>query len=287
MTESAENYWNNRVVTRASRRKFLGNDTLISWLFNLRCGRDAFLKNQLKKLSKAGAFKSSSPTILDIGCGWGLSFARGVGGEFYGVDIDGFPKDIALSNGYKDVQSYNHSENGSLLIPFEDKKFDAAVMVNLNAHIEPDGFSDLLGTIASRLKGDAPIYIVAELDNDGLSYKTMRRISHSKTKRLISGMQHVNFVTEEKFDEVLREHGFVIKKKETIIGNLLPFRHYHAFFGGKKNSFFLRSPALLIDIFLSALDRCVTVCGGGQEGKRFLVGYWCQVSSSQSKNTSA
>ena len=71
MTVSKKNYWNNRVVTRASRRKFLGNDTLISWLFNLRCGRDAFLKKQLKKLSKADAFKSSSPMILDIGCGYG------------------------------------------------------------------------------------------------------------------------------------------------------------------------------------------------------------------------
>lgn len=260
-------YWGVRRPSRRSFRSFLKNDRLISTVFNLRAGAEGFLKRELAALRQANRIETVK--VLDIACGWGVSFASNDDVEFYGVDIAGFPKDITLGNGYKAAREYA----GDLEIPYDDGMFDACTIINLNAHISNDLYARLLVQAKRKLRPGGLMLLIAELNNRGLSYGLMRLFSHSRFDRMVAGMDHTNFIFESDFDRFIESEGLEIISKSTIIGNILPFFHYTSWAINDSPYDTLRYPAFAADMVNSLFDGSLTAIGLGGEGRRFNVGY--------------
>jgi SAM-dependent methyltransferase len=265
-------YWGVRTPSRRSFRSFLKNDRFISSIFNLRAGTEGFLKRELARIRERSNLEKVK--ILDIACGWGVSFASLPEMEFYGVDIEGFPRDVALSNGYEDARSYIND----LTVPYDDNLFDACTILNLNAHVSDDLYAKLLEQARRKLKKDGELLIVAELNNHGISYKLMRSIDNNRFDRMVKGMDHINFVFESDFDAFIERQGFEIVTKTTIIGNILPFFHYTSWAVNQSPYDALRYPAFAVDMLNSLFDGALTVVGLGGRGRRFNVGYVLRVS---------
>ena len=206
---------------------------------------------------------------MDIACGWGVSFAGNPEVSFYGVDVKGFPKSLAMQNGYADAREYSDENQ----ITYENDFFDVCTVINLNAHIPFSMYADLLTQAEGKLKPGGQLLIVAELDNQGFSYAMMRAINNNRLKEMVAGMDHTNFVFEREFDKFLSSQGVVITKKSTIWGNMLPLGHYTAWAFRKDPQGVMRYPAFLIDAASSLLDNAFTTLGLGAQGRRFLVGY--------------
>ena len=263
-------YWEIRTPIRKSFRAFLKNDVIVSRLFNLRAGSEGFLKRKIESIRERNSIQIAK--VLDIACGWGVSFATSEKVEFYGVDIEGFPREVTLGNGYKDAREYGDD----LSIPYEDQSFDVVTILNLNAHVSNDLYSKLLSQARRKLKPDGVVLIVAELNNRGWSYNLMRRLDHRRFDKMVAGMDHSNFVFEKDFDSFLAGAGLETVSKSTIIGNILPFFHYTSWAIDKSPYETLRIPAFAADAVNSLVDGTLTALGLSGAGRRFNVGYVCR-----------
>lgn len=264
-------YWTERDPKgRRSFRTMLGDDRIISRLLSLRAGSEAFLKGEIDRVRSETGFEVVK--VLDIACGWGVSFAASGKAQFYGVDIPGFPKSVTISNGYIDAQEYGEN----LEIPYADDLFDICTIVNLNAHIPTSLYSQLLDQARKKLKPNGVLLIVAELDNNGLSYSLMRSLSPTSLDRMVAGMDHTNFLFESEFDQILAESKVTIGKKLTVVGNMLPVLHYISWAFNKSPYDAFRYPAFIVDAGLSLFDNVLTILRLGGPGRRFIVGYRCR-----------
>lgn len=270
MSDSTE-YWKDRGQrAKKSFRVFLKKDIFVSKLLNLRAGTEGFLKSEIKKMKKETS--QSTLNILDVACGWGVSFASNEDVKFYGVDIADFPKEIALGNGYVEVKEYGEN----LTIPYPDDFFDICTIVNLNAHISSSMFQQILSKAQGKIKKGGYLLIVAELNNHGLSHKIMRSLSQANFKRVILGMDHTNYLYEAEFDTFLKQSGIDICEKQTIIGNLVSFIFLVTWATNRSPYNLLKYPSFIADTGLSMIDNLMTIAGLGGDGRRFIVGYKCQ-----------
>ena len=258
---------------KPSFRRYFKNDTFFSKLFTLRLGHEAFLKKAVIKLKKSN--NKEAIKVLDIGCGWGVSFASNSNNELYGVDIEGYPKNITITNGYKDAKFYN--PDGS--IPYPDKSFDTFFLIFVNAHISDSIFSNLLNQGISKLSSkESLFFLIVEVDNHALSYRIMRKFWPHKLRKLIENQDHINFKNEEDLDIFLNENSIEVLQKEVIHGNMLAFVTYDLFWF-EKNTWLSKNKILplVVDFITSLLDNFLTMLGLAKTGKRHIIGYTCKV----------
>lgn len=258
---------------KPSFRRYFKNDVFFSKLFTLRLGHEAFLKKSIVKLSKS--IEKKYVKVLDIGCGWGVSFASNNNIEVYGVDIEGFPKDVAIVNGYKDATFYN--ADGS--IPYPNNSFDTFFLIFVNAHITDSIFSNLLKQGINKLRDkNSTFFLIVEVDNEAISYRIMRKFWPKKLTQLIQNQDHINFKNEKSLDIFLSNNSIEVTNKEVIHGNMLAFVTYDLFWFGK-NTWFSKNKVLplFVDFFTSLIDNLMTLLGLAKEGKRHIIGYTCRV----------
>jgi 2-polyprenyl-3-methyl-5-hydroxy-6-metoxy-1,4-benzoquinol methylase len=267
------NYWESRSLQKGKsfQRLFakgaLLRNLFIRALFSMRLGNEIFLSRQLFNFSKTTTISA----VLDIGCGWGQNCARTGDVSFYWVDIKGFPREQALHKGYREALEYGDN----LTVPYQSSFFDVVIMINLLAHIPDDVLARLLEESRRLVKPGGRILIAAECDNDGLSYSLMNRLSSSRLKTLVAGMDHKHFRTERDVDKILTESGLSIVCKETICGHFQPFILYWTFATGTSPYRQLRYVSIAADIVLSVLDALACKLTKTMTGKRFIIGYVC------------
>ena len=109
----------------------------------------------------------SHHVILDIACGRGKSILANNSEYVIGVDIKGYPQEIAQINGYKELAVYAPPEYYFSL----SRKADVISCINLNAHIHFEYFSKILGSCLEKINSDGYLILLNEYDNQGPSYK--------------------------------------------------------------------------------------------------------------------
>ncbi len=249
-------YWKNRdsfdLKFIGIKRKLL-NCLVVKFFISMRLGEDFFILEELRKKRAVQLIKSAPLKVLDVGCGRGRDIAYLEAFDFYGVDIAGFPRDLALKKGYKAAESYD----SNLSIPFTELFFDAAIIVNVNAHISNNAFIRLLSETKKKLKKDGIIIIIAELNNYGLSYDFMRKSSVRRFNKFVSCMDHTNLIMEDVFTSLLHEAHLQICSKTIVMGQFLPLAQYLGFFEIPIKLRCFRHFSLCIDVVLSILDNCL------------------------------
>lgn len=278
MSSETHQYWKHITqitgtsTIKPSFRRYFKNDILFSKLFTLRLGHEAFLKKAVIKLN--GNNKQVPVKVLDIGCGWGVSFASNKNNEIYGVDIEGYPQKVTITNGYKDAKFYD--SDGS--VPYPNQSFDTFFLIFVNAHINDSILSNLLKEGISKLNSKkATFFLVVEVNNYALSYRVMRKFWPKKLNKLIENQDHINFKYEEELDIFLNNNSIEIIDKEVIHGNMLAFVTYDLFWFGN-NTWLSKNKILplIVDFFASIIDNILTSLGLAKKGKRHIIGYTCK-----------
>lgn len=258
---------------KPSFRRFFKNDIFLSKLFTLRIGHEAFLKKAILNLEIK--LNKKQIKVLDIGCGWGVSFASNKNIEAYGVDIEGYPQEVTIANGYKDAIFYN--SDGA--IPYPERSFDTFFLIFVNAHITDSIFSNLLKQGVRKLRTeDSSFFLIVEVDNEAISYRIMRKFWPKKLNQLIQNQDHINFKNEKDLDLFLNNNSIEIIGKEVIHGNMLAFVTYDLFWFGS-NTWLSKNKILpfIIDFFTSLIDNLLTSLGLAKDGKRHIIGYTCKI----------
>ncbi len=270
-------YWDKRVINKGAI-KLLAKGKLIVLLlkfpmlaifFKLRLGTEF-------ELAKLISRKNDEVTLLDIGCGWGMPFIKEMNQlSAYGVDIEGAPFTDAINSGYVDAQPYGFD----LSSPYGDIQFDYVLIKDLCAHVSDSVFTDLLDCAQDVLKDDGEIIVAAELDNNGISYSMMRKLSKTRLRSMVKAMDHTNFKNQEEFEAFLAQLGYEIIERKYILTeliNLLHFWYYFALntdYSFKKTPYkLLKIPSFIFDIFASLFNGAISmvVC---PKGRSFIVYY--------------
>lgn len=259
---------------KPSLRALFQENKLFPRLFPILFGHDYFIKKSLKSVKST---TDKDVNVLDIGCGEGIAYAKGIKNtNFHGVDITGFPKEITIKHGYTSAIEYD--KNGE--IPFDNQSMDTFLLINVNAHITDNLLISLLNNAKNKLiEPQKEFFMVIELNNYGISYKILRFFSKEKLTSLIAKQDHINFLFEEEFDDLLLKNGIQIKNKATIYGDFLPYTTYELYFLDK-NSFASKLRWLYIpfNIFVSIFENLLRPFSGRKKGNRHMVGYTCSFS---------
>ncbi len=256
---------------KRSLRSLFQDNQFLPKVFPILFGHDYFVKKSLKKVQLSA---NSEVNVLDIGCGEGIAYAKGMKNiNFHGVDIGGFPKEITIEHGYTSALEYG--SNGE--IPIDDHSVDTFLLINVNAHIVDDLLISLLNKAKKKLvTPQNKFFMVIELNNYGISYKILRFFSKKKLEDLILKQDHINFLFENQFDQLILSNGIEIKSKETIYGDFLPYTTYELYFLDK-NSFASKIRWLYIpfNIVVSIFENLLRPFSGYKKGNRHMVGYTC------------
>ena len=89
MKENTKNYWKDRVVQYNPFSSRFKSISLISWLFSVRSSDEAYISKTL----------NGSEIVIDVSCGAGKSILVRKSRLVVGVDIEGYPSDIAKKEG--------------------------------------------------------------------------------------------------------------------------------------------------------------------------------------------
>ena len=275
-------YWKTRSKnfdTKFSRAKaYLSRFIIGRYLLSLRLRDHAFIYGTV-----ASTYQQRVIKLLDVGCGSGQDIASDPKCKCYGVDIKGFPREVALQKGY--VEAAEYGEDGT--IPFAPG-FDVAIIVNVIAHVSDEIQIKMFRETKRLLKPDGLCIIVAEVDNDGFSYGLFKKISKRRFVDFVLGMDHTNLKPELEFEKNIHSAGLSIEKRETITGHMLPIMHYFSYFFSRSPYKQLRYLSLVVDMVLSVIDSIlIFLFQSAMQGRRFRVGYLCKVSGNRKQNTCA
>ena len=258
-----KNYWDQRsssVGVFGYFRDKLINSFLFpvaSFIFSTRISDQWFIKQAL----------SDSKGVLDVACGVGKKI---IASKNYsaGVDIAGFPEDLAKSIGYSELTTYKPPSYQFSIT----EKVDAITIINLNAHISFDAFSAILTSSLPFLKEGGKVVMVNEYNNDGLSYKIFHR-NQKSLDRFVNGMEHFYFEYENQFLEKLnRDMNLKLAVRKPLTGSFLPFMHYIAYFLKTADYRLWKIPSLIFDAIFGVINslQCRFF---NSDKKSFLVGY--------------
>lgn len=258
-----KNYWDQRKSSSgffAYFRDKLINSIffpIIAFIFSTRISDQKFLEESLL----------DSNSVLDVACGAGKKILASKPFTA-GVDISGYPKELAINNGYDELCVYDPPTYEFTL----SKKVDAITVVNLNAHISFDAFLSILKSSSKHLKAGGKIVMINEYDNNGLSYRIFHQ-NQKKLDSLVNGMEHFFFEYENQFLEKLNQNiRLSLVARKPLIGSFLPCMHYSAYFFRHSNYKFWKIPSLFVDAIFGVMNsiQCRLF---KLDNKSFLVGY--------------
>ncbi len=259
-------YWTGRKITTSKIRELLirlkrngGIIRLLSFFYSTKMANEHFVRSALNH----GYIKN----VLDIACGSGK---HAVAAKYaIGIDITGYPEDMARAKGYKELYCYCPPEYKIEL----KMKVDAIVLINLNAHICWDTFATILKNALPYLNKRGRVIIVNEYNNNGITYRLFRR-RPLKYSRLVNGMYHFHLEYENKFmDKILNTfQALKLNKRKPLIGGVVPFIQYYGYLFEKTPYKLLWYLSMLFDIPLSMINNIQTALFP-LYNKSFLVGY--------------
>ncbi len=229
---------------------------------SIRIGDERFIKNILKSLQVN--------TILDIACGAGKDILVDYSQNCIGIDIEGYPTELALKKGYKQALVYNAPDYSFKI----DKEPDVITAINLNAHLPYSALEKILKMSIAISKKDAHLILINEYFG-GYSYEK-HFLNTSKKDALVNVMEHHFFEKEESFLAKLNNSFPNLKLIEreplTTIVSSIQYKYY--FVKGKQYPPFL---FYLADMFLS-LWNSAKIKFGKKSQSAFLVGYVFKIS---------
>ncbi len=240
-------YWKNRAKQYDARfikiKNYLKTNLFIDFFWSVRYAEQYFLKKYI----------NNNDVVLDVACGAGKEILVKKAKKVIGIDISGYPKNIALSKGYYKCLEYEYLD---YKIEINDKDIDIVTAINLNAYVSFEVFKKILFNALKNLKKDGKILLIAELDNDGIGYRVMKKISPSKFKRYVLGMQH-NFLEYEDTLKQKIEKEFpnlkLLYERDLVI--MSPFSRYLAFCCNKNiDNIILKILSYLVDIPISLFN---------------------------------
>jgi hypothetical protein len=208
--------------------------------------------------------------VLDVACGGGKA-CLGPPFETIGVDIDGAPLESALGYGYKTVLTYS-PPNFKIAL---DAKVDAVTAIALNAHIPFTTLEAILRGALGTLKPSGHLLVLAELDNDGLSYRLMRALSPDGFSFLVNAMAHYHLENEASFVQRFRTAfpDLELVAREPLVGSLVGFQQpFVAAFRRDLRTPLEHATALGCDVLAGLVNRVETSIWDSVGGC-FLVAY--------------
>jgi SAM-dependent methyltransferase len=262
--EAVKDYWAARPAKAASgfgaalKRSPITRG-LMGFLFSLRAADEAFIARALK----------GKRAVLDIACGSGKPVIPAIADYVAGVDITGYPKNLALSKGYTECAEYDPPGYEFSI----GRQVDAVTAINLNAHIPFESYEGILRRALAFLRPGGTVIIINEYDNAGFSYRGMKR-NRAKFDRMVAGMEHWHLEKEKNFLAKLNQAFPEITRAERhpLVAGLLPSAHYHAYSTEREPTRLETSIMLLADLPLSVLNSIQCRLFKGYD-RCFLVGY--------------
>jgi 2-polyprenyl-3-methyl-5-hydroxy-6-metoxy-1,4-benzoquinol methylase len=254
-----KNYWFNR-KTSAGKLERLKNNKLIAWLFSVRAADALYIKTNLLK------FKNSK--ILDVGCGVGKKQLVDFSEVVYGVDIPGFPSEIAQKKGYKETKTWCEPLY-QIQLP---EKINLASVICVNAHVSFDNFLAMLNSIEKNMQSEGHIIMINEYDNNSLSYQIMKK-NTDKFNLFVSGMEHWHIEYESSFLKKMTTHKPDWEMLDrTILTVNPPFSHYMAFLRISNRLKTTKVFAFFFDLLISFANNLKKIIKKDIDSA-FLVGY--------------
>lgn len=230
-------------------------------LFSVRASDEIFLARVLKE--------RGIRSVLDVACGPGKAVIPSIADYVAGVDIKGFPAQIALAAGYDECVEYEPPD-----YEFElSRQVDAVAAINLNAHIPPQSYRRILDRALRFLRPGGTLILIHEYDNDGASYRGMHR-KRDKFDRFVKGMEHWHLRYEQETMDELDSGlgGLRLVRRRPLTAGLLPAIHYYAYSAGRNPGRFLQACFVAADIPISMINWVQARLFAGRN-KCFLVGY--------------
>lgn len=257
MTDPVD-YWEQR-AKQVSRLSAIKRWPPLQWLLSVRIGDEAFIRRQLCRLGQ--------PTVLDVACGVGKMQISAVAKRTYGVDITGFPKDVASARGYR-VAEYAPPD---YLFDLPES-VDVITCIDLNAHVEFESFATIIRSAESHINARGQLLLIGEFDNDGFGYRLMKR-SHARFTRYVLGMKHWHFARESEFVERFEATFPQLRRvQRSEIVCMPPSSHFYACFANKDvNGAMMKTAFLIADVALSLLNNLLRLFPASDSA--FRVGY--------------
>jgi SAM-dependent methyltransferase len=261
-----KNYWANRSVPRGNALgSLLKRSRITQWLtniiFSVRASDEVFLSGVLRQRNVR--------SVLDVACGGGKAVIPSVADYVVGVDIDGFPAHQALSKGYTECVEYRPPAYAFII----SREVDAVTAVNLNAHVSQSAYRTILCQALSFLRPSGIVILIHEYDNDGISYRWMRR-NRRKFRRLVEGMEHWYLRYESEFLNSVQNDfpGLRLVRRQALTCGILPALHYYVYWREKDPGPFGAKALLGLDVPLSIMNFLQTWAASDVD-RCFLVGY--------------
>ncbi len=206
-------YWFNRARS-VSRLSALKTSPLIQWLLSVRAGDESFLRRELGL---------GLPRVLDVACGVGKVQIPKCARTTYGVDVAGYPREIATERGY--VACEYAPPDYRITLP---EQVDVITCVDLNAHVSFATFETILRSSMDHLVPTGRILIVGEFDNDGIGYRFMK-LFPLRFQRYVGGMQHWHFTTESQFLRMFESAFPQLRRQLRVeVVAIPPLSHFYA-----------------------------------------------------------
>lgn len=242
-----------------SRYSTLKTLPLFQWLLSVRNADEGFLQQQLKNIPKL--------KLIDVACGVGKISIANAAETAYGVDIEGFPTDVAVSRGYC-IREYMPPE-----YKFElPEEVNAVTCVDLNAHVNFDTFVAILKSAFSHLSPTGKVLLVCEFNNEGIGYKILK-MAPRRFEQYVLGMKHWHFTAETEFLERLEAsipNLRLVERCELVC--IPPLSHFYAcFFDRDVNKGMQANFFLIGDMFLSLINNILRLFP--KTGRAFRVGF--------------
>jgi len=237
-------YWNSR-KKRIGREFFdkFKNNWILHKILSVRYSELSFIYTWLKCLN--------SRVLLDVACGAGKPNLKTYVEKIYGIDIPGFPEQLAQKRGY--ITFTYEPPDYNINLP---DKVDTILCANLNAHVDFETFSKILNN-AFQLYNNSKgwLLLILEVDNDNIVYRIFKK-SHLKYKSYIKRMQHDHFLYEIDFIEKLIgkfPELYLIHREPLII--FPPFSHFIDFaFGRLPSTSLFYHMLVLPDVIISFIN---------------------------------
>ena len=216
-----DDYWATRrapIRAEALRRRLkriTWVNAAVSTIMSTRRGSDTFLLQTIKEFGLR--------SVLDVACGEGNA-ALAAGCRTSGADIDGAPLGRARRLGYERTFTYRAPQYDIGL----SEEVDAVTAIAVNAHVPFQTLQSILAAGARKLRPGGVIVIVAECDNEGLSYKMLRRVNRPGFDSLVNSMGHYFLESESSFLRKLLAAmpDFDLHSRQAIVGSFVPYFQY-------------------------------------------------------------
>lgn len=243
-----KNYWEGRTVRQSNNlgsiiKRSRLTQGLTNLLFSVRSADEIFISRILRK--------RKVKAVLDVACGLGKDVIPSIAEYTAGVDIAGYPANIALGKGYNECVQYESPDYNFKI----SRQVDAITSIHLNAHVPFDAYYRILDKSLQFLRPGGAAVLINEYNNDGLSYQRMRR-DFEKFDSLVKRMEHWHLEYEKsftaRFDAAFGNLKLI--ERRPLIAGFLPSLHYYAYYTGHDPSPATMKSFVLTDIPISVMN---------------------------------